>query len=261
MTLVILAAGLGSRFKDGLKQLAKVGPNGETIMELSIKDAKEIGFNKVVFIIRKELQAAFEEEIIPKIDMDYAFAYQEDSNIEGRVKPLGTGHALLALKGVVDDNFAVINADDYYGFNSLKELYDKFNSDVAIVAFELKNTVFNDHPVNRGICEIENDKLVDIKETSNIIKKDNKFYKEDMELDPNTYISMNLWGFKPEILTYFQDEFESFKNNMIDPLKDEFLIPNVVFKMIKEGRPVQVLYSADKCLGITYKEDMELFKK
>lgn len=261
MTLVILAAGLGSRFKDGLKQLAKVGPNGETIMELSIKDAKKIGFNKVVFIIRKELQSAFEEEIIPNIDMDYAFAYQADSNIENRVKPLGTGHALLALEGVVNDNFAVINADDYYGYNSLKELYDKFNSDAAIVAFELKNTVFNDHPVNRGVCEILNDKLVNIKETSNILKKNDKFYQNDIELDPNTYISMNLWGFKPEILEYFKKEFEIFKNNMIDPLKDEFLIPSVVFKMIAENRPVQVLYSSDKCLGITYKEDMELFKK
>ena len=261
MTLVVLAAGLGSRFKDGLKQLAKVGPNGETIMELSIKDAKEIGFNKVVFIIRKELQGDFEKEIIPNIDIDYEFAYQEDHGIEGRVKPLGTGHALLALKNIVKDNFAVINADDYYGYNSLKEIYDKLSQEVAIVAFKLKNTVFSEAPVNRGICEIRDNQLVTIKETSEITKENDKYFSHGLELDPNTYISMNLWGFKPEVLDYFENKFTQFKNNMENPLKDEFLIPEVVYNMIKDGYKVQVLYSEDRCIGITYKEDIKLFQK
>ena len=160
-TLVIMAAGIGSRFENGIKQLAPINDKGETIMELSIKNAEKVGFNKVVFIIRKELQKYFDENIIPKINLKYEYAYQEiDSK---RSKPWGTGHALLSIKNIVKENFCLINSDDYYSYDSFEKVYKYLNNNSNVmVGYKLKNTIFVDKGVNRGICHIKDNKLVNI---------------------------------------------------------------------------------------------------
>jgi len=269
MTLVILAAGLGSRFKGGLKQLAAVGPNGETIMELSIKDAKEVGFDKVVFIIRPELEKDFEETIIPNIDINYEYAYQKLDDIPleisvNREKPWGTGHALLALRNIVKDNFVIINADDYYGKESMKKMIDFFNEndkDYAMVGFKMKNTIFKDNGANRGVCNIENDKLISIEENYKIKKTDNKFINDEKEFNPDTYVSMNMWGFRPSIFKLFEREFIKFLEESDDLEKKEFLIPTVISNMIKNNEiDMKILFSDSICTGITYNEDIEFVR-
>lgn len=255
MTLVFLAAGLGSRFKDGLKQLAKVGPNNETIMELSIKDAKKIGFNKVIFIIRREIEDDFKKLIIPNIDMDYEFVYQENNL---REKPLGTAHALLSLKDKVKGKFVILNCDDYYGYNALENIYKNLGDNVAMMAYKLKNTVFTKEPVNRGVCEVEDNKLIDIKETKGISKQEDGYYVSNNKLDENTLISMNMWGFNDNIFPRLEEKYQEFLKTLDED--NEFLIPSVIKNMINNGETIDVLITDDKCLGITYKEDIQLFK-
>lgn len=285
-TLIIMAAGIGSRFGGGIKQLAPVGPSGEIIMDYSIHDALEAGFNKVVFIIRKDLEADFREIIGNRIEKicPCAYVFQEVDNLpggfknpEGRTKPWGTGHAVLACKGIVDTPALVINADDYYGKDGFKKLHDyivnemdvdnKDVLDIAMPGFILGNTLSDNGAVTRGVCSVDAEgKLIGIDETSNIFK-DGKggAYIEDKEtgvktpLDANSLVSMNMWAFTPEFIDRLEDEFVKFlaAGNAAE-MKAEFLLPGVIDKMLKAGEAtVEVIKTSDKWFGVTYKEDKQ----
>lgn len=263
-TLVVMAAGMGSRF-GGLKQMEPVGPNGEFLMDFSAFDAKEAGFDKVVFVIKKEMEDDFNrivgERVKKYIDIDYVFQTMDDLP-DGRQKPWGTGHAILCCRDKVKTPFAIINADDYYGKNAYTEI-NKFlqtasGSSYAMVAYDLAQTTTENGTVTRGICMIEDGYLSGIRETKGIKGFE---YCEDgvntVALPNDTVVSMNLWGFTPEIFDYLDREFVNFKKNN-DILKDEYLIPGVVDTLIKSGEAtVKVLRSPDRWYGMTYREDKE----
>lgn len=291
-TLVILAAGIGSRFGGGIKQLAPVGPSGEIIMDYSIHDALEAGFNKVVFIIRHDLEKDFREIIGNRIEKicPCAYAFQEVDNLpggfknpEGRTKPWGTGHALLSCKGIVDTPAIVINADDYYGKDGYVKLHDyivnKMDTkndkvlDMAMAGFVLGNTLSDNGAVTRGICQVENGKISDIVETSNIFKGEKgSVYVENKDgsrtpVDPASLASMNMWAFTPEFIDRLEQGFIDFlAAGNANEMKAEYLLPAVVGDMVKAGTAtVEVLPTTDKWFGVTYKEDkqyvIDSFKK
>lgn len=256
-TLVVLAAGMGSRF-GGLKQIEPIGPNGEVILNYSVYDAKKAGFNKVVFIIKKAIEKDFKEIVAPRVEklMDVDYAYQELDKLpegysfEGREKPWGTAHALLCAKDVIKTPFAVINADDYYGQEAYKILHDKLVSceNPFMVGYKLKNTLSENGTVTRGICHSENGILKKVDETSGLDK--------NSPYDGDTLVSMNMWGFKPEFLDRLVDGFPSFLDGMTNPAKDEYLLPTVVDQAIQnEGLQVEIFDTNDKWYGVTYKED------
>lgn len=282
-TVVVMAAGIGSRFGGGIKQLAPVGPNGEIIMDYSIYDAKEAGFNKAVFIIRRDLEKDFKEIIGDRIKkyIDVAYAYQELDNLpEGfecpkdRTKPWGTAQALLAARDIVNEPFVVINADDYYGKEGFKVIYDYMANtmkddrdklDLCMAGFVLKNTLSDNGGVTRGVCGVdENNKLADVTETFEIEVKDgvlsavdeNKA-KRDISLEDT--VSMNMWGLTPRFFDILEEGFPKFLSNMTNELKNEYLLPTVIDEAIKSGKvSVEVLKSHDKWFGVTYKEDREI---
>ena len=279
--LVIMAAGIGSRFGKGIKQLAPVGPCGEIIMDYSIHDALEAGFNKVVFIIRKDLEEEFRRVIGERIEKitEVEYVFQElDDLPEGftkpadRTKPWGTGQAVLAAKKVLDEPFIVINADDYYGkhafeaiYNYLSEHEDDDKYRYAMVGYLLKNTVTDNGHVARGICMTnEEGELVNITERTRIEKRDGKiaFTENDGEtwenLPEDTLVSMNMWGFTRSILDELKAEFPQFlkKGLTENPMKCEYFLPAVVSNLLEADRATAaVLPSADKWYGVTYKED------
>lgn len=284
--LVIMAAGMGSRFGGGIKQLEPVGPNGEIIMDYSIHDAIEAGFNKVVFIIRKDIKDAFHNAIGKRIEgicnglnVEFAYAYQElDDLPEGiekpadRSKPWGTGQAVLVCKDIIKEPFVVINADDYYGkhafeaiYNYLSEHEDDDKYRYAMVGYLLKNTVTDNGHVARGICTTnEEGELVNITERTRIEKRDGKiaFTENDGEtwenLPEDTLVSMNMWGFTRSILDELKAEFPQFlkKGLTENPMKCEYFLPAVVSNLLEADRATAaVLPSADKWYGVTYKED------
>lgn len=276
-TLVIMAAGMGSRFGGGIKQLAPVGPNNEIIMDYSIYDAVKAGFNKVVFIIRKDIEEAFAEMIGNRISkyVNVIYVYQETDdvpeqfkNIE-RTKPWGTGHAILCCKGIVNEPFVIINADDYYGFEGFKILYDYLTSehksdklDLSMAAFILKNTLSDNGTVTRGICVAdENNKVTDIEETFNIIREaDGRVMADDgdgrKEVSEDSHVSMNMWGCPPEFLDTLDSEFNAFLQENSKDLKAEFLLPTIIDKLIKNGEAeCTLLESRDRWFGVTYAED------
>lgn len=276
-TLVIMAAGMGSRFGGGIKQLAPVGPNNEIIMDYSIYDAVKAGFNKVVFIIRKDIEEAFADMIGNRISkyVNVSYVYQETDyvpeqfkNIE-RTKPWGTGHAILCCKGVVNEPFVIINADDYYGFEGFKILYDYLTSehksdklDLSMAAFILKNTLSDNGTVTRGICVAdENNKVTDIEETFNIIREaDGRVMADDgdgrKEVSEDSHVSMNMWGCPPEFLDTLDSEFNAFLQENSKDLKAEFLLPTIIDKLIKNGEAeCTLLESRDRWFGVTYAED------
>ena len=281
-TLVIMAAGIGSRFGGGIKQLEPMGPNGEIIMDYSIYDAKEAGFNKVVCIIRKDIEEDFKEIIgnrIEKvIDVEYVFQSVEDlpagfSAPADRKKPWGTGQAVLCCKGVVNEPFAVINADDYYGKEGFKKVHDYLVSDhtsdvpydMCMAGFILKNTLSENGTVTRGVCVVNEDKyLTKVVETGGLQLnaegtmdwEDNGF---DMVITPEQHVSMNMWGFPPEFLNELESGFVDFLSNLSgDELKKEYFLPGVVDRLIQSGEgTVRVLETKDKWFGVTYKEDKE----
>lgn len=286
--LVIMAAGIGSRFGKGIKQLAPVGPNGEIIMEYSIYDALEAGFNKVVFIIRKDLEEEFRAVIGNKIEqiteVEYAFQSLEDlpdgfEKPADRTKPWGTGQAVLACKGLIKEPFAVINADDYYGKESFFKLHDFLEeytpekpTDFCAAGFILKNTLSENGGVTRGVCQVnENGYLTGINETKNIVKVGNKaaVQKEDGQepIDENSHVSMNMWGLTPEFVETLEKGFkEFFEKPDVDVLKGEYLLPIYIDELLQKGEvTVKVLETQDKWFGVTYKEDkdsvVESFKK
>ena len=281
VTLVVMAAGIGSRFGGGIKQLEPVGPNGEIIMDYSIYDAIEAGFNKVVFVIRKDLEKDFDEIIgqrmKKKVHVEYAF--QEIENIpeqyketfKDRKKPWGTGQAILACKDLVHEPFLVINADDYYGKSAYQTAYDylvqEHDSDVlpvSMVGFVLKNTLSDNGGVTRGICKVDDEhQLIDIVETHNIEKIDGKAVVEGKEIDLDSVVSMNMWGLTPDFFDILETGFDEFLNALnASDLKSEYLLPTIIGDLLHQGKAsVKVLKSHDEWFGVTYKEDKDFVKE
>jgi len=275
LTLVILAAGMGSRF-GGLKQVEPIGPNGEFIIDYSIYDAIKAGFTKVVFLIKDEIYDLFRETVGKRIEgkIPVAYSFQRIGDVpewvnipEERVKPWGTAHAVLTCKDEVTGNFVMINSDDFYGRDAFMKIADYFNNsdndDYAMVSFRVVNTMTENGSVKRGVCESENGLLTNIIESS-IEKVDDKIIaspldgRDSFEVEPNSLVSMNFFGFTDRIFTKLEKEWPIFleknKNNL---LKAEFLIPDIVFDEIKDGVNVHILESVDKWLGVTYREDKE----
>lgn len=266
-TLLIMAAGIGSRFGGGIKQLEPVGLHDEIIMDYSIHDAIEAGFNKIIFVIRKDIEADFRERIgnrienlYKKLGVEIAYAFQDLNNVPGKVpversKPWGTGQAVLSAKELIHEPFAVINADDYYGKEAFRKLHDWLvlehaDSAIAMAGFILKNTLSENGGVTRGVCKVEDGHthIIDVVETGNIIMTETGAEADGVKLDPEAYVSMNMWGFparegcSPAYLTVLEDGFKEFF-----------------------AKDVKVLETKDKWFGVTYKEDKELvvnsFKK
>ena len=267
-TLVVMAAGMGSRY-GGLKQIDPVGPNGEIILDFSVYDAIKAGFDKVVFVIRRDIEKDFKEVIANRLEkkVDVEYVFQDMENIpegcsvpEDRTKPLGTGHVLYCLKDVLKTPFAIINADDYYGQSAFSVIHDKLVADdeMCMVGYMLGNTLTDHGTVARGVCNVKDGYLDTITEHTAIDRN------SGIPLD--TPVSMNMWGFNEKVFEILDEEIVKFLNNMENPMKDEFLIPHIVDTMIKTGyAKFKVLSSPDKWYGVTYKEDkpmvMEAMKK
>ena len=297
-TLLIMAAGIGSRFGGGIKQLEPVGLHDEIIMDYSIHDAIEAGFNKIIFVIRKDIETDFRERIGNRIEavcgkkgVEVAYAFQDLNDIpgevpSGRTKPWGTGQAVLAAKDMIHEPFMVINADDYYGKEAYRQMHDWLVVDhadnaIAMAGFILKNTLSDNGGVTRGVCKVEDGHthVVDVVETGNIVKTVDEAgavgaSADGVKLDPESYVSMNMWGFPaedgcaPAFLTVLEEEFRTFfeKDVPANPLKAEYLLPTLIGGLLREGKyTVKVLETKDKWFGVTYKEDkeavMESFKK
>ena len=268
ITLLVMAAGMGSRY-GGLKQLDEVGPSGETIIDYSVYDAIAAGFTKVVFIIRRDFEQEFKSKIADKftdkIQVEFAFQDIEDlpsgfSCPRGREKPWGTGHAILSASKLIDGPFNAINADDYYGresFKTIADFYARESNGFTLVAFRLENTLSVFGSVTRGLCEVENDRLVTVIETDDLQKTNSGITSNrDIDLNGREPVSMNMWGFTPVIFDYLQEMFVDFLAQRGDELKSEFLIPSVINDLIQSGKEiVHVLYSNAPWFGVTYKED------
>ena len=278
--LVIMAAGMGSRY-GGLKQIDPVDEEGHIIMDFSIYDAKRAGFEKVVFIIKRENEDDFKEAVGRRIEkvMEVAYVFQELSNIpdgfeipQGRIKPWGTAHAVLSAIDEIDGPFAVINADDYYGRHAFQAIYDYLTTHeddekyrYTMVGYRLKNTVTDNGHVARGVCGLNADKeLVNVTERTRIEKRNGGIeYSENdgktwTKIDGDTLVSMNMWGFTHSIVEEIREGFPAFLESGLkeNPLKCEYFLPAVVSTLLEEGRAtVKVLESEDKWYGVTYKED------
>ena len=269
ITLVVMAAGMGSRF-GGLKQIEPIGKNGEILLDYSVYDAVKAGFTKVVFIIKHAIEADFKKAAGRRIEkmVKTEYVYQETDILpEGftcpsdRTKPWGTAHAVLCCRDKVKEPFAVINADDYYGRTAFRKIADFLKNskdDYCMVGFRLENTLTENGYVSRGICEIEDGFLSSVTERTKIA--DCKYTEDDGEtwtaLSPDTVVSMNLWGFMPDIFDYAADGFVEFLRNRINEPKAEYFLPSVVSELIESGKKrVKVLVAEDKWYGVTYKED------
>lgn len=279
-SLVIMAAGIGSRFGGGIKQLEPVGPNGEIIMDYSIHDAIEAGFNKVVFIIRHDIHDAFVEAIgnriektCKKLGVEIAYAFQEKENIpvgysvpSDRTKPWGTGQAVLSIKGIVNEPFVVINADDYYGKEAFKTIHEYLisghnDNELCMAGFVLKNTLSDNGGVTRGICHMNADNyLTDVEETKNIEKYGNGARSGEREIDVESLVSMNMWGLSTAFINLLEKGFiEFFEAHKDDITTAEYLLPIYIDELLKKNVvSVKVLPTPDKWFGVTYKEDKEL---
>lgn len=280
-TLIIMAAGIGSRFGGGIKQLAKMGPNGEIIMDYSIYDAKEAGFDKVVFIIRKDIEKEFKEVIGNRIgkQIEVEYVYQDVNDLpegftcpEGRTKPWGTGQAVLCAKPVVNEPFVIINADDYYGKEAFVKLHDFLIAhekmgkefDMGMAGFILKNTLSENGTVTRGVCVVdEKEMLKEVHETTGICMENNKIKCDGADVEawvqPTSNVSMNMWAGYPDFLEYLENGFKEFLGHIEDnPMKKEYLLPNIVAQLLAKDRiNVKVLETHDKWFGVTYAEDKE----
>ena len=278
-TLVIMAAGIGSRYGGGIKQLAAVGPNGEILMDYSIHDAIAAGFNKIIFIIRHDIEEAFREVIGNRIEkicadlgVEVAYAYQALDDLpdnatlpEGRSKPWGTGQAVLACRDILHEPFAVINADDYYGkqayvlLHDFLEQYDPAHPEkLCMAGFVLKNTLSDNGAVTRSICRM-NDAgyLTGVDETKGIEKTADGAQAGGKVLDVDSLVSMNMWGLSPKFTGLLKDGFvEFFDKAEGDMLKSEYLLPIFIDELLQAGKvSVQVLKTSDKWFGVTYQED------
>ena len=284
-TLVIMAAGIGSRFGGGIKQLTPIGPSGEIIMDYSIHDAFEAGFDRILFIIRRDIEKDFREVIGDRLERSFpgriCYAFQEKEDLpdgftvpSDRTKPWGTGHAVLATRGILETPSLVINADDYYGKDSYRLMHDYLVSekgsekeilDIGMPGFVIENTLSDNGGVTRGLCRVDGEGyLTEIVETKNICKaEDGSAYVEEeggrRPVPPGTPSSMNMWGVTPAFLSVLEAEFRLFLASLPDgDVKSEFLLPTVIGKLVSEGRArVRVLPCRDKWFGVTYKEDRE----
>ena len=284
--LVIMAAGMGSRFGGGIKQLEPVGPNGEIIMDYSIHDAIEAGFNKVVFIIRKDIKEAFHdaigkriEGICNRLNVEFAYAYQELDDLPeeikkpvDRSKPWGTGQAVLVCKDIIKEPFVVINADDYYGKEAYVKVHDYLVQEqpkdgklhICMAGFRLGNTLSDNGSVTRGICHIENGRLTGVTETHDIFKTATGAESRNadgsvQELDVKDLVSMNMWGLTPDFMEVLEKGFAEFLSGLApEDTKKEYLLPELVDHLIKnESAEVDVLETKDTWFGVTYQEDKE----
>ena len=275
ISLLVMAAGMGSRY-GGLKQLDEVGPNGETIIDYSVYDAIKSGYNKAVFIIRKDFEEQFKEKVSNKYEdrIEVKIVFQDLQDLpksfqcpEHRSKPWGTGQAILAARDVISEPFSAINGDDFYGREAFKIIADYYSSgsnNFAMAAFQLDKTLSDFGSVSRGICEKNFNQLVNVVETHNINKVENKKIEcdRDIDLSGDELVSMNMWGFKPSIFSYLEDMFSDFLSENISELKSEFLIPSVVNSLIeKKIEKVNVLETKSKWFGVTYIEDKPFVKK
>lgn len=281
--LVIMAAGIGSRFGGGIKQLEPVGPGGEIIMDYSIHDALEAGFDRIVFVIRHDLEKDFREVIGDRIEKiaPVSYAFQELDDIpsgftvpQDRKKPWGTGQAVLSVRDIVNEPFLVINADDYYGKEVFKKIHDYMTGDmdenapvydICMGGFILANTLSDNGGVTRGVCEVGEDEILRaVRETYNIIKTAEGLTASDKEGNPVTvredqHVSMNMWGLTPAFIKELERGFPEFLSGFKEgDLKSEYLLPTIIDQMIKDGRArVKVLETRDHWFGVTYKEDKE----
>ena len=263
-----MAAGMGSRY-GGLKQLDAVGPNGETIIDYSVYDAIEAGFTKVVFIIRKDFEDLFKLQVTNKYadKIQVEFAFQDIHDLpsgytcpKDRVKPWGTGQAILSAKDLINEPFAAINGDDFYGRESFKTVADYYYNGAnqfSMVTFRLENTLSIFGGVTRGLCTVKDGKLDTVVETDNIQKTENGVSSDrDIALDGSEPVSMNMWGFTPILFDYLQDKFVNFLKAEGSEMKSEYLIPSVVNELIQDRKEnVHILSSAASWFGVTYKED------
>ncbi len=275
-TLVIMAAGIGSRFGQGIKQLTAVGPSGEIIVDYSVYDALAAGFNKIIFVIRRDIRRDFEEVIGRRMHKicDVEYAYQELEDIPsdfdvplGRVKPWGTGQAVLACRDLIHEPFAVINADDYYGKEAFKKVHDFLIEHVqdrgkyCMPGFVLKNTLSEQGGVSRGICQVDrNSYLTEIVETHNIVAKSDKMaISEDdgHEIPLSSLASMNMWGVTPDYLEILEEGFYNFlRQQKYGDLKSEYLLPIIMGELLqKQAAEIMVLPTNDRWFGITYAAD------
>ena len=279
--LVVMAAGMGSRY-GGLKQVDPVGGHGQLIIDYSIYDARRAGFETVVFIIKHEIEETFKAAIGERLSkvMDVRYAFQQLDDLpagyavpEGRTKPWGTSHAVLAARDIIDAPFAVINADDYYGPEAFREIYAYLSQhpdtdttyEYAMVGYLLKNTVTENGHVARGICEVDGEGyLASVTERTHIEKTETgaRFTEDDgatwTDVSGETYVSMNMWGFTPSFVREAGERFAAFLDNALqtNPLKGEYFLPSVVSALIGEGKArVKVLHSTDKWYGVTYQAD------
>ena len=277
-TLLIMAAGIGSRFGGGIKQLEPVDEQGHIIMDYSIHDAIEAGFNKVVFIIRKDIENEFKDVIGNRIEavckahsvtVDYAF--QDINDIpgelpEGRTKPWGTGQAVLAAKNIIKTPFIVINADDYYGKEGFMAVHEYLvnGGKSCMAGFVLKNTLSDNGGVTRGICKMdEGNNLTEVVETKNIVKTATGAEADGVAVDVNSLVSMNMWGLTPDFLDVLEEGFKEFFEKEVpdNPLKSEYLIPIFIGELLEQGKmSVKVLRTNDTWYGMTYHEDVVAVK-
>ena len=281
--LVIMAAGIGSRFGGGIKQLEPVGPGGEIIMDYSIHDAMEAGFNKVIFIIRRDLEKDFKEIIGHRIEklLPVEYAYQELEDLPagyevtpGRTKPWGTGQAVLSVKGMVDGPFLVINADDYYGREGFRRIHDYMAEhmdsqseiyDICMGGFVLSNTLSDNGTVTRGVCQVdENGYLTNVTETYNIQMKEDGLHATDesgapVTISPSQPVSMNMWGLPASFVQELEKGFPVFLDNLKEgDIKSEYLLPKIIDNLVQNKKArVTVLDTPDKWFGVTYTEDKQ----
>ena len=281
--LVIMAAGIGSRFGGGIKQLEPVGPNGEIIMDYSIHDAMEAGFNKVIFIIRRDLEKDFKEIIGHRIEklLPVEYAYQELEDLPagyevtpGRTKPWGTGQAVLSVKGMVDGPFLVINADDYYGREGFRRIHDYMAEhmdsqseiyDICMGGFVLSNTLSDNGTVTRGVCQVdENGYLTNVTETYNIQMKEDGLHATDesgapVTISPSQPVSMNMWGLPASFIQELEKGFPVFLDSLKEgDIKSEYLLPKIIDNLVQNKKArVTVLDTPDKWFGVTYREDKQ----
>lgn len=282
MILVVMAAGMGSRF-GGMKQLTPVGPSGEFLIDYSIYDAIKAGVKKVVFVIKEEHLDLFRDTIGKRIEskIEVEYAYQKLDNVpegititQDRVKPWGTGQALLSSAPYVNENFMIINADDFYGRdafctlgNYLKNLKDdKDKQHYAMVAYKISNTLSTNGTVSRGVCEVENNLLKSVTERTKIEYLNNKlvYYEDDKiyNIDESAPVSVNLFGFTPKVFKDAEEYFKEFLKENSNDLKKEFYLPTIVQKSIDDNKAdVTVLHTTSKFNGMTYKEDLEQLKE
>ncbi len=263
-----MAAGMGSRY-GGLKQLDPVGPSGETIIDYSVYDAIRSGFNKIVFIIRKDFEKEFRSQITDKYQdrIKVEFAFQDLNDLpqgftcpEGRVKPWGTGHAILTASELIQEPFVAINGDDFYGYESFKIVADYYQGEGAtfsMVAFQLDKTLSEFGGVTRGLCTVRTDLLDTVVETGDLMRTEDGISSDrDIELDGSEPVSMNVWGFTPDLFKHLKAMFIDFLEKEGSEMKSEYLIPTVVNNLIRSGqKQVHVLRTSSKWFGVTYKED------